>query len=167
MSRTKIQGKIGETFGLYDPWQLAGELYIAQGTDATRTNTTTLASSALALTLEASATYTGLAMLCYDGSTTGDMKIGLTWPSGATGWYMAIGPNAGFTGTAEVTAAASATAVALGAAGVGTKTVVPVYFMLTTSSAGTLQHTFAQNTTDAVNATTLYAASYMVAKRRA
>jgi hypothetical protein len=165
-NRIKVYGKIDESLGLYDPWQITSELYVSQGSDQAKTNTT-LANSSLALSLEASATYTGICLLCYDGSTTGDLKDAFTWPSGATGWYASIGANAGFTGTAMVTASASGTTISFGANGVGAKLVVPIYFMLTTTSAGTLQHQFAQNTTDGTNGTTLYAASYLAARRRA
>ena len=146
-------------------------VFVRKAANQTVTSSTTLANdNHLALALSASATYLVDLFLIVDGSTTGDFKMGWTFPTGATGdWTInAINTGAGAAATSgSITRAAIALASSenAGAAGAGTKLILqPRGLVVTSTTAGTLQLQWAQNTSDATG-TVVYAGSWMRLER--
>jgi hypothetical protein len=123
----------------------------------------------LTVAVVANAVYEIEGFLIYDGSTTGDIKIAWTVPSGATLTWSAPGPPSSASGnTSSVKLAKENTSGdfygAIGT-GAGNSLVLAIRGILRTSStAGSLTLQWAQNTADAT-ATTVYTDSYIKASR--
>ncbi len=104
------------------------------------------------------------------GSTTGDLKLGLIWPSGATGRWRALGLGTGVTAEGvpawTTLVAASGGTVALGTV----STTVPTHVIVkghvvNGATTGNLQLQWGQNALDATNATNVRANSSLVAHK--
>lgn len=147
-------------------------LWARKTTDESLTSSTTLQNDdTLVVPVEAYAVYEFTALVAYTGNTTGDIKIGFTFPSGSCYWagkgpseadsgYGAVGASrhsASFgdlTGTATPYAA-STTPLAVLITGV----------LATDIASGNLQLQWAQNTSNAT-ATVVKAGSFLRAQRR-
>jgi hypothetical protein len=138
---------------------------IRAGTQSVTSSTTLVNDDTLSLSLDADATYVVLMALNYSGAATGsgDMKFAFSPPSGATmngtihrnttSALASVNNYSSFTG-----------ATACGTNGSGTPVGVDALMIITTSSAGTLQLQWAQNTSSGT-ATVMGVGSSLVAWR--
>lgn len=132
------------------------------GSQTVNNSTTLVNATGPTFTLEADSTYAIDGLLRYTSNPTADIKFGWTLPSGGAGWWSLLGP---VTGTAPVGGAERqnytdfsnvSLTTALACAGDDTSTgvidlcAVPRGY-ITTTTAGTLQLQFAQNTANASN----------------
>lgn len=86
----------GQKLRVSDLEGTGGSGYIEMASDMnTISNTTSFADSALVLDVVANARYGFEAWLNYNTNPTPGIKIGLTTPSGTTGWWCAMGPAHG------------------------------------------------------------------------
>lgn len=119
-------------------------------------STTLVNDAVLLVTLDTIGTFSFRGRLYYDGSTAGDIKMALTFPTVAANgakWGL-LGRNATTqTNVDAIVATASGTALAAGGNGVGTNTFFEFDGFITTTATGTLQVQYAQNTLDATNLT--------------
>lgn len=123
--------------------------------DVTKISSTTLGNiTGLAVAVEANAVYAIEAFVEYNSGVTPDIKFGWTYPASATikwaGWGV---PTSGSSRVGSIDTGVTTEAVALpftGDAG-GNPSVRIVGTITTAGTAGTLQATFAQNTSDATN----------------
>lgn len=125
---------------------------------------TTLSSTALTLTVEANRRYAFHVWLHYQGTSTGDLRIGFSIPTSAT---MAYEPNTLESSAASLTGATyrgifTATSGAIGGSvGTSSPAGADIFGQLTTgANAGSFTFQFGQGTSDAT-ATTLVAGSWM------
>lgn len=131
------------------------------------TNSTTLQDDDdLQISVEASVIYTFRSVIFYDASTTGDLKFQWVAPSGAALAFSAMIPALAITAAAGNTTNFGSfnltDVLGVGAAGVGTQLAIAMNGVLVMSTtAGTFKLQWAQNTADAVNATRLFANSYI------
>ncbi len=109
-------------------------------------------------------------LLWVTGGTAGDLKLALTWPTGATARWAAQGlatnatANAAPLWTTSVTTSGGTAAVGL----LGTGTYVPVVVrgvIVASTTAGRVQLQWGQNALDATNATNVRALSTLRAHR--
>jgi hypothetical protein len=143
-----------------------------QDTTTTRTSTTTLADSSLAVDLEADALYAFEGYLAYDAGATGDLKVALAAPTGATGHWGLNAIHTGSTGSVgDLDARRSAgfgdanTQTAGGSDAFGSSLVAPIYgYIDTSSTAGELRVRVAQNTSSGTS-TVLVFGSWLTAWR--
>lgn len=124
--------------------------------------------SALSAAVAANAVYDVQGYVIYDATSTADLKLGWTVPSGATGHWVAGAPGTGASAspfplqTGDLSFGAS---VSVGAVGVGTKIVALIRGKLATgATAGTLQLQWCQNAAEVSN-TTVYTDSYLRLER--
>jgi hypothetical protein len=121
--------------------------------DTTRTSSTTLTdATGLALSLEADALYGFEGYLAYDAGETGDFKVALSVPSGATGHWGLYGLATASTGSIgdldgrRQQAFGDATTQAVGGSNsFDNRVMCPLFGYVATDVAGTLQVRFAQN----------------------
>lgn len=137
------------------------EAYKGSDQSVTSNSTTLVNDTALALALQANATYLVEFLVFYTGGTAGssDWKYGVTVPSGAT-----ISPirELGLTTGLAVQYLTVPAGGAFGSNGTGNKMAAEMKFTIVTSAAGTLQLQWCQNTSSAT-ATTVKAGSSLVA----
>src|SRR5215472_12558663 len=135
-------------------------------TQSVTSSTTLVNDTQLSVAVAANAVYRVELGMTYTADTAGDIKLGWTTPAGAT---IATAVTVGLSLTAaaatdDVTVGASSTPV-FGGIGAGANAALQYIFILTTSStAGTLQLQWAQNSSSAT-ATTVNAGSYLIAQR--
>lgn len=130
-----------------------------QKTDITRNNTTTyLDSTDLVLPVLASAAYTFESCFFYDSSTTADVKIRISLPTGSAAlispWSSGTGATGGTNAINQQGAAPVSNVVEWIAGGIGTGSVMsirPVGWINISTTAGNITVGFAQNTASAVN----------------
>ncbi|WP_051766108.1 hypothetical protein [Streptomyces sp. NRRL F-5135] len=153
--------------------QLVGQSVFARKTaNTTRASTaTTSADPHLVLPVAASATYEISGMLVYNSTgLTGDLKLGITGPSGATGWWGTYAPSISATAepsTLRPLAQDLATERTYGAGWSSANGAMLLHGLVVTSAtAGSVSVNWSQNTSDAVGLT-LYANSYLTLTRRA
>jgi hypothetical protein len=138
---------------------------------ASVTSSTTLVQSALAVTIEASSEYALDGYIAYDAGATGDFKMALTVPTGATGHWglhaVATGSSANGGTDGDMTALrldAFGTSNVLTAAGStsfsGRMVALIRGYISTSTSVGAVTVHFAQNTSNAT-ATTLASGSWL------
>jgi hypothetical protein len=136
--------------------------------DQTKANATLANDTHLALAVSASSTYIVDLFLIIDGSLAGDFKMGFTGPAGATMDWVIAAQGTGATGTngnqsfAYQTLATTDNAGTIGAA--AKLVICPTGTLVTSTTAGTLQLQWAQNTTDAT-VTTLFTGSWLRLER--
>ncbi len=148
-------------------------LYARQAANQSVTSSTVLVDSTnLQLALVANAVYEIECFLILDAGTAGDIKVGFA-RTGAGTWTFDWTPNAISAAAASYSASVNKTALTLAdtvivpGVAVGTKTVAhPKGLVITDATAGTFKVQFAQNASDGT-ATTLYAGSYIKARRLA
>jgi hypothetical protein len=137
-----------------------------KGSNQSSANSTTLAGdNALFLALQANAVYSFIAVLGYNGGTQGssDLKLGWSLPSGASMGYSLYGNTTSGSATDGPWYTASSTP-ALGTNGTGTNLGgVAQGTVATGSTAGTMQLTWAKNSTSDSTLTTVLAASILLA----
>lgn len=144
-----------------------GPLYGEVATDQSVTNSTTLTNATgAAVAVEANATYELVAYVDYSATTTADLLLGWTWPTGTTmSWTIDGLQSAAASSTTTILRArfAQGSTGTAGGIGAGTRVVCrPIGKVKTGSTAGTLQLQFAQAAADAAGATVIYAdASYI------
>lgn len=105
---------------------------------------------------EANGTYPFGGRIWYDGAAAGDFKLAFTWPAGTTlaKWGFLVGNVTTATSVDRLVSAASGTALAAAASGVGTNTFVDFEGIITLgATTGNLQAQYAQNTADVSNLT--------------
>lgn len=119
-------------------------------------NTTATNVTGLFVPAEASSVYKYTAFIVYSAGTTGKLAFSHAIPSGATFYYGDATSNFLGTGTAADNWSAQ---------GTGTKLSFMLAGYLSTTTAGNLQARAAQQTTDAANATTIRAGSWMQLER--
>jgi parallel beta-helix repeat protein len=143
---------------------LAPPLFTKMASDSTPVNnSTTLAASPLVIAMEASSTYEMTAFVAYNSTTTADMIIGWTVPTGASMSWMLDSLFISSTSAAGQVYRALANAAQTGiAAGAGATNVVaqPMGTVTTGSTAGNLTLTFAQNVAE-VSDTKILAGSWL------
>lgn len=132
---------------------------------------TTVVDTGLSVALNSlSSVYRFRALIKYDGVTTGDIRVGISVPTGATASWATFGPTTTATGAPATTTTSGdliATQVGLhGAVGVGSllDVVVEGVVTLDSSHTGTLKIRYAQSTSDAT-ATTVRTGSYLSVTR--
>ena len=107
-------------------------------------------------------------VLFADGAQTGDLAVRITTPSGQSGLWRALGPNASATATTATsilpTGQAFNTTPTVGLLGAGVTAPVTISGLLIVGTAGTVKVQFAQGTADPT-ATILRAGSYLKARR--
>lgn len=145
-------------------------IVVAMSADQSVTNSTTLTNvTELTFPMAASAKYEVTAIIYASGSTTGDLQTNWTVPTGATGLKGCWGPTSGSTDRTNTSMRSGAhgltTAVAYGTSSTSAGIACIERALVTTSSSGTWQMQFAQNTVDASNATRLFTGSYVIARR--
>jgi hypothetical protein len=110
------------------------------------------------------------ALIIYDGSTTGDIKVQIVGPTGTSFLDHKLGiitTATANTGSAAFAATAGG-AQAAGAIGAGSELALRARGLVVIgATAGTVKLQFAQNTSDATHATTVYANSFLKAQRQA
>lgn len=148
-------------------------LWARKTADESVTSSTTLQNDdTLLVSVEASAVYEFALHLAVVGNTTGDFKMGFTFPTSSTCWWSGKGgveTDAGFGASGSTRHSvsfgdASGTAVAY----TGSTTILSIHVMgvlSVSTTAGTLQLQWAQNTSNAT-ATTVKAGSFLRAQRR-
>lgn len=127
-----------------------------KGADESVTTSTTLQDDDdLNQAIASSETWTFTWRLYLDASATGDFKVALNVPSGATGIFSVQGLPTGATTTTDQIVTSSKTdltdtgVIAIGAAGSGTPVLVSVYAAIVNSTnTGTVKLRWAQNTSD-------------------
>lgn len=146
-----------------------GEFFRRKAADQSVTSSTTLVDDAdLQFPAVAGEVWELEGVLFAEGAQTGDLAVRVSAPSGVTGYWQALGPNASAT-------AATATSVypagqafnvgpTVGMLGAGVVAPVQVRGLLTVGTAGTVKLQWAQGTADAT-ATTVHAGSYLRARR--
>jgi hypothetical protein len=138
---------------------------IIKTADQNSTNTTLVNATDMAVPLDANATYIVNLTACYGASTTADIKLNWTLPTGASMQRYTLGAQAGTTDTAATSVVMrrrSSTNSTPGGDGTGNFTIYMEQIIARTSStAGSMQLQFAQNATDSANATVLRADSYI------
>jgi hypothetical protein len=144
-------------------------VYVAKTANETVTSSATLQNDDhLALAVSASATYVVNLFLIIDGSLAGDFKMGFTGPAGATMDWVIAAQGTGATttnGNQSFAYQSLATSDNAGTIGAGSKLIIrPQGTLVVSTTAGTLQLQWAQNTSDAT-ATTLYAGSWLRLER--
>ncbi len=140
--------------------------------DTSRTSTTTLADTDLAVDLEANALYGFEGYLAYDAVAAADIKFALAVPSGSTGHWGIYGLTTGATGSVgdldarRLDAFGDAnTQAAAGSDSFLSSLVCPLFgFIDTSGTAGELRVRVAQNTSNAT-ASVLRYGSWLVAWR--
>lgn len=133
-----------------------------------RTSTTALANDThLLVPIPAAGTYMFSCYLGYDGATAGDLKIGWTLTGGFTMVYGANGPGtAAAAYTDDQMAYFDGTMTpGFGCHGVGTLSAVTLLGTLIAGGAGTVQMTWAQNTSNATR-TRMFSNSFIDFQRR-
>lgn len=127
--------------------------------DTSRTSSTTLLdATGLSVSLEASTAYLIDGYIAYDAGETGDLKVAFTIPSGATGHWSLFGIGTGTTGsigdtTAVRVSALTSTCAVGGSAAFSSQLVALPRGYVLTSSAGTMQMQFAQDTSSGTSTT--------------
>lgn len=153
---------------------LPGRLSARKTADTARTNTTTVtADPHLALTLEASGLYVVELVAFVTGSQGGDVKGQFTGPASATGSFAVLGMSTAITtttATAILNQVGANVGLATSVASGNISTTQAAMFIwkglvVVSSTAGALAFLWAQNTIDAVNATTLKAGSHLTAHK--
>lgn len=136
--------------------------------DTPRLNNTITGDPELAATLPVGEYEMG-GFLVWDGATGADIQTQWNLTAGATILWGCAGPAGTATSnnpaTINTSVFATATGPVLGAMGVGTKSFARITGYLKVTTAGTVTFKWAQNTTDAVNATTLFTGSYITFKK--
>lgn len=143
-------------------------LTVVKTADESLTNNTTLQNDdELFLSLAANATYQVDGWIQYTASSTGDIKVDATIPSGATMTWSMGGTGNGSLTNNDVSAFPNSTARVSEGNG-GTAQTIPVRgYVVTTTTSGTLQFRWSQSTADAVTATIVKAGSWLRAVRTA
>ncbi len=151
---------------------LASQKKVRKTADQSVLNSTTLVNdTALFFVIAAGEAWAFEFSLWYTGSTTGDIKIALTVPTGFSALrWTALGQPTTATAAGAPTQAntvtASGTAVAFGALGTTVFTHILVKgYVLNGTTAGNVQLQFAQNALDATSATTMQDGSYLIAEK--
>ena len=141
-----------------------------RATDATVTNSTTLVDG-LSVPVLANAEYDVEAMMIYEATVTGDMRVAFNWPSGSMTWGL-IGLSTqatAFTGDGTFPAfgaPAVDNALLVGATGLGGQlTALARGTLVTGGSAGNLRLRFAQATAAAATSAVLKAGSTLQVRR--
>lgn len=126
----------------------------------------------MAVAVAVSATYEVWGAIGFDASATGDIKIALTLPTGATMIVPILGPattnaNNGAASVWTVALTVSGTAGAFGSASTGSVKSIIFRGTVTTDAthAGSVQVQMAQNDLDGTNASTVKAGSFIAARR--
>jgi hypothetical protein len=153
--------------------------FARRSSDATKTSTATVVDDTqITFSVDASCTYEFRGMCKYSGGTTGDFKMGFSFPTGSLGEWTGLGngttvfapngtaiqSNATSTGGYMVRTESTDIAATRAYGGVSTSDEFCVQYrgiLRTSTTAGTFALQWAQNNSEAV-ATTLYADSYMV-----
>lgn len=157
-------------------WQYIGvdPGFVKLASNQTALNTTTVAAVfPTGPALATQSTYEISGLVIYDASTTGDLKMSFTsLPSGSTiDWIgVGLGNNAttlqGSFNSSEVNGGGNTQSWGGIAVGGGSKQYVRISGYITTANnAGNLTLSFAQNALDAVNATTIYAGTWLRVER--
>lgn len=136
-------------------WLNVSDLAAVKTSDKTANASTTLSDDAqLTLPVLASTTYLIEAFLIYDSATNADAKFGFTVPASATWQAAPFGQGTGATvsaGSLE-TAVSTASGIALGGIGAGTKiSALVTGTLVVAGTAGTCALSWAQNTSQASN----------------
>jgi hypothetical protein len=136
---------------------------IRKTADQSKANTTLVNDAELLAAVEANTAYDVLVKLIYAAGTTGDLKVGFTWPSLATFPWGLIGNTSAMVFQAvSFSLPASGTTFALGGNTTANDLFVFIGGTLTVgANAGNLRLQFAQNASDAGNNTTIKAGSSM------
>ncbi len=152
---------------------------VVLASDATVNNTTTLtAVSGMSFDLAASSTYILDGWLRWASNPTADFKVGWTIPSGADGWWTMFNPyvasspvggreRVGYMDTSTISLQGSNALSSTGddeSTGTIDLAAIPRGYIVTSTSAGTLQLAFAQNTANGSN-TILGAGSWLTVRR--
>lgn len=129
--------------------------------DVTKTSNTTLADmTGFAVAVEANTTYLVDGYVAYVAGNTGDIKLAFTAPTGATGHWGVAGldttslTSAGLLTAVRKDAFGDANTLALGGTNSGALPALAFLvraFIVTSSTAGTLQGRFAQNVSNATS----------------
>jgi Pectate lyase superfamily protein/Right handed beta helix region len=140
------------------PGGWARRQYREKSADQSVTASTTLvAVNDLVASVQPNTRYDVTLNLIYDAAAAADLKIGWTGPAGATMDWTPAAPGTGATAAPfplDIGLRSITSTPALGAVGVGTKILATARGRLVVgATGGTLQLTFAQNTSDASNAT--------------
>lgn len=147
-----------------------GPLAVHRLSDSTPivSNTTLANDDTLLVTPSVSATYEIDMGIMYRSSATADLKVAMTWPTGATCWWGGIGLSpADVFAMQLIENGASGAALTFGGGGVGgTRAVWLSGLLVMSTTAGNLQVQFAQNTSDASN-TVIRAGSWLTLRQTA
>ncbi len=135
-------------------------IYAMATADTTKTSSTTLGDvTGMVLALEASSTYIVDGYLGYVAGATGDIKLAWTVPSGTTGHWCCYGLVTGSTGSVgdlnalRIAAFGDANTLLLGGSdsNSGLLAALPRLYVVTDTTAGSLQLRMAQNTSNATS----------------
>lgn len=130
--------------------------------DETVNNTATLQNDdELFLTVAANSVYELSGVIYHNSGTTPDFKIGWTYPTGLTMKYPILGFNGGLFATTQYTEASTP---AIDGAGTADEFTIVGGLVIVSSTAGTLQMQFAQNTANASNTTRITGSYFKLIK---
>lgn len=142
---------------------------VATANQVATSTTVQAANPTIVMAMAANATYKIEGYISYDGDTAsnGGIKIGWTFPAGATGSFSVNGP--GVSGVAPIQYQPGVSAISGtqpgGTYGVGSMlSLSPNGWVSTAATAGNLTLTMAQNVSSATS-TTLYSGSYIIIRR--
>lgn len=142
---------------------------VATANQVATSTTVQAANPTIVMAMAANATYKIEGYISYDGDTAsnGGIKIGWTFPAGATGSFSVNGP--GVSGVAPIQYQPGVSAISGtqpgGTYGVGSMlSLSPNGWVSTAAAAGNLTLTMAQNVSSATS-TTLYSGSYIIIRR--
>lgn len=111
-----------------------------------KTDDTALANSLFAFPVSNGGLYLARLQPRYQAGSSGDAKLGLTYPVGSTGEWGGFGPDVTTASTLKYATAAIATPIAFGGAGAATPSTPHLEILLTAGADGTVTLQFAQNT---------------------
>lgn len=131
-------------------------------TSQTKTSSTTLSTlTGFAIAMEANSTYVMDGYLAYIAGATGDLKVAFVGPTGTTGHWCLYGLSTAATSVSgdldarRQTAFGTGTTAAVGGSDTlsGVLACIPRLYVVTSSTAGDLTISFAQNTSSATGST--------------